>query len=122
MDFRIYYGDNSVFVCDVDQIEEAPRLNVQAIAWADPNKDAYGVGRCVLQAADYYIYVYEQERFIQVLSETDLIDHVLHSGRVVVFKGRTIRDDIYRAIAERAKEDLGLPSKSGSNLRLEGTR
>ena len=122
MDFRIYYGDNSVFVGDVNQIEEAPRLNVQAIAWADPNKDAYGVGRCLLQSADYYLYVYDQNRFIQVLGETDLIDHVLHSGRVVAFKGRTIRDDTFRAIAKRAKEDFGLPPKSGQNLRLEGAR
>lgn len=119
-DFKVYYGDETVW--EGDEIENAPRLNVQAIAWADPTKDAYGVGRCVLQAADYYVYVYDQNRFIQILNETDLIDHVLHSGQVVVFKGRTIRDDIFRRIALRASTEIGMPLKSAINSRLEGTR
>lgn len=123
MDFKIYYGDESVFVGNIDQIKKnAPRLNVQAIAWADPDKSAYGVGRCVLHTADYYLYTYEQERFIKIVGETDLVDHILHGGETIVFKGRTIRDEIYRSIVKRATEDLGLPPKSAVNKRLEGNR
>lgn len=105
-----------------EDIENAPRLDVQAVAWADPDKSSYGVGRCVLQSADYYLYIYDQERFIQIIGETDLIDHILHSGKLVAFKGRTIRDDIFRRIALRANKESGLPQKSATNSRLEGTR
>ena len=118
--FRIYYGDETEWVGS--DVEDAPRLNVQAIAWEDPDKTTYGVGRVVLQGADYYVYVCSQMRFIQVLGETDLIDHVLHSGPVTVFKGRTVRDDIYRRIIKRANNDKGMPSKTGINKRLEGER
>lgn len=121
MDFKIYYGDESVFIGDIDQIKKhAPRLNVQAVAWADPDKSAYGVGRCVLSGADYYLYVQDQERFIQIMNQTDLIDHVLHSGETIAFKGRTIRDSIFYELRKRAFEEVGLPQKSRVNSQLEG--
>lgn len=119
-EIRIYYGDETVWIGA--DIEDAARLNVQAISWEDPDKTAYSVGRCVLQGADYYVYVCSQMRFIQVLGETDLVDHVLHSGPLTVFKGRTIRDDIYRRIIDKANNDEGIPLKSATNKRLEGAR
>jgi hypothetical protein len=117
--FKIYYGDESIVEVSVDQIESAPRLNVQAIAWGDTDSSADTVGRHVLQQGDYYLYAESLGRFIQCNGETDLIDHVLHDGPMYVFKGRTIRDDLYRKIIKRAYFDPGLPPKSRDG-KLEG--
>jgi hypothetical protein len=117
--FKIYYGDESTRWVTVEDLESAPRLDVQAISWVDHDQGPYGVGRFTLLGADYYVYVVKDDWFIMVFGETDLVDHVLHSGPCIVFKGRTIHNHNYRKIMDMVNNDPELPAKSAVNRRLE---
>lgn len=116
MDYRIFYGDESTYD---GPLEDAPPLNVICIVSTDKSAGPYNIGRYVLHAHEYYLFSVDCGKWIGVLNQTDLIDHILHTDVSKVLKGRTIRDDLYHSIIARANSDPDFPHKSAKNDRIE---
>lgn len=95
MTWRIYYGDGSSI--DSGQPGRPRARDVQAIAQEDSR-----AGWHLQTGADYYIL--RGGRWIGV-DIFGLFDYLLDSGLVLF--GRTIGNEEYQAIYERAKAELG---------------
>ena len=106
LQWRIYYGDGSTF-SDLDgSVEEAPPLNVQAIAEAA----GIDIGRRVTARYDYYWH--ENNQF----SGGDLFglfDYLMRAqGSAVVKFGRMVTNLEYDAALQHAVTDPELPTKT----------
>jgi hypothetical protein len=99
--WRVYYGDGSTFDGDPS---EAPALNVQAIAVADPV-----VGRFVWSARDFYWWEHDQWFGGDLFG---VFDYLQRPGWKRVLFGRSIPRATFEAVMKRALEDEDLPAKS----------
>jgi len=117
INWRIYYGNNSVYDNSYGKLQYAPKLNVQCIVVNEyASKTVPGaeeVGRIILHDWDYYLYQ-DHTGWFGVKNETDLIDHVLHSSHLIktVLKARSIATADFRKIYSRAWKDPDFPIKS----------
>lgn len=121
--FKIYYGDETIFS---GRPEDAPNVNVQAIAWNDPTKGPEALGRVVLHEWDIYIYSDHVGSWHGTNKYIDLFQHLGRGcgpgGVRAVLQGTWIRRELFLAIMKRARTDTGLNRKSANDpLREEGT-
>lgn len=120
MDFRIYYGDGSVYT---GKPEGAPYLDVQCIAWEDPTKGIMNLGRVVMSQWDIYIYSDHVGGWHGTNKYADLLMHLGHGcgpgGVRTVLQGAWINRDDYFAIQKRAETDSGFKSKSAIDSHFE---
>ena len=107
--WRIYYGDGSVFTSEDGTPWDAPRTNVQVIV-----QEHGRVGWQVLNSADEYYFEEDTRGWYEARGFTD---HLLRAKHPLVVFGRMMNNDEYVALLARAKEDLPTP-KTG-NLREE---
>lgn len=120
MDFKIYYGDGSVYS---GSPEDAPALDVQCIAWNDPNRGIHDLGRVVMSQWDIYIYSDHVGGWHGTNKYSDLLMHLGHGcgpgGVRAVLQGAWINREDYFAIQNRAETDPGLRRKSATYPILE---
>jgi hypothetical protein len=104
MPWRVYYGDGSTWSDEDGDPSQAPALNVQAVAVADPT-----VGRFIYSQRDFYWYDdnqwYGADHF-------GLWDYLSRPGWKRVLFGRSLPRAEFEAVMKRAIEDPGLPDKS----------
>lgn len=105
MRWAIFYGDGSTFTDEDGNPDEAPSLNIQAIAFEDPL-----TGHTVASGKDFYWF--DNNRWIGG-DVFGLWDYLQRTGAVKF--GRTISDSEYGRILERACAE-GLPPKSAKRV------
>jgi hypothetical protein len=120
INWRIYYGDGSVYDDSYGKPEYAPKLNVQCIVVNEKGSKSYDaelelldVGRLVLHDWEYYIYQ-EDTGWFGVSNLVDMVDHVLHSAHKIrcLLKARTLPTAEFKKIYKRAWNDPDFPPKS----------
>jgi hypothetical protein len=92
MRFRIYYGDGSTYD---GSPENAPALNVQAVAWEHPEH-----GRQLMYGKDYYWWLDDEWYLGDLFGMWDYLAHT--DGWVKVLFGRSIPVADFKALIERA--------------------
>ena len=107
--WKIFYPD-STYMGDP---ELAPKLGVQAIIVSDPH-----VGRRVERADDFYIWTPENGGW-RGANHFRLAEYLQSPGYKVVLFGRTIGNEEYADVLDRATNDKDLPPKTG---KLKGER
>lgn len=90
MKYRIYYGDNTE---TEDEILGA--RDVQIILQVDPGRGPY-----FQSGSDYYVWREDHWRGVDIFG---LFDYLMDSGLVLF--GRTIKNEEYQAIYQKAKGD-----------------
>ena len=105
MDWKIHYGDGSIFSSDDGRPEDAPALNIQAIAQRDDR-----VGRFIVTRSDFYLFLDNQWIGVDWFG---MLDRLMDIG--VIKTGRTITSEAYNDVIQRAKNDPGLPRKSAGH-------
>lgn len=113
INWRIYYGDGSVFDDSMGTPKEAPPLNVQVIVVADEN-----VGKQLLHLWDWYYWDGEQWSGADIYG---LLDQLMWNHVTAIKQGRTLSQREFDAIKQRAIEDTDFSPKTGST-RVEGRR
>lgn len=113
LDWRIYYGDGSMFDSTMGSPAEAPPLDVQVI---NERTEKEGVVR--LSAKDYY---WHDARLGQWCAgdQFGLFDWLLTGGGGVKF-GRSMRTPDFDALFRRAVADPDFPRKAMRNYAREG--
>lgn len=100
MKFRIYYGNGETYSGDPFH---APRVNVQAIAIEDPDASR---GCKTITGKDAYYWKHGRWYGCDTPGMWDYL--YFHDGPIAIIFGRTIRDDDYWRMVQRAnKEGLG---------------
>lgn len=112
MEFRIYYGDGTVYSGDaVWSPAGYKHKGVQCIAWTDPDKSVKTTGRVILHEWDIYIYSTDIG-WHGTNKYADLLMHLEDGNVRRVLTGRWVERDQYKAIYKRAKTDPGFDEKS----------
>lgn len=104
VDWRIYYGDGSVYSSNNGGLQIAPKRDVQVVVYTDPE-----VGRVVLSMRDFY---WLAEYGWDGGDIFGLWDYLSQPGSKVVLFGRAVRTPRYREILSRALIDSDFPKKS----------
>lgn len=108
--WRIYYGDGTTFDASEGSPYDAPGLNVQAIACADPdpksNKGSYAVFRF-----DYYWWDVEHATWFGG-DLFGLFDYLQRPGNKRVVFGRTIANALHYELIDKACNDPDVARKS----------
>lgn len=105
MRWRVYYGDGVCFDASQGTAADAPALDVQMIAVADPD---HGWHLC--RSADYYWYLPERDTW-SCGDIFGLWDYLSRPGMKRVLFGRTTDIATFQAILKRAMNDM--PQKTG---------
>lgn len=98
--WKIYYGDRSTYSNLDGDIEQAPRDNVQRVAYYDTDGQRH-------QCHDKDYYYQDGERWYGV-DLIGLMQYLYEPGFKVVFFGRTIPNATFGEIANFADHDLPL--------------
>ena len=98
--WKIYYGDGSVFSSADGQPQDAPRVNVQYIAWYNEDNR-----RRLSHASDYYFY--EDGRW-GACDVFGLFEYLVRYKSPIVLFGRLIGDVAFRTIGSKVDNDLPL--------------
>lgn len=104
--WRIYYADGTTFSSDDGTPEDAPGLGVVVIPQSDPD-----VGRMMMARWDHYCWHGDQWWGHDIVG---LIDCLALPGLNRVIHGRTVSQEDYRAIYQRALDDPDFVPKSGT--------
>jgi len=95
MNWRVYYGDGSTFSSGDGDPFHAPPSNVQVVSQdgkLQSGKDAY---------------YWKPEFGWQACDQAGLADYLMmYVGPKAILYGRTIRDEAYWGVRQRAKKDL----------------
>lgn len=102
MDWKVHYGDGKTFSDEDGSPEQAPALNVQAIA--ERNKK---VGRRIISG--FHFYVRREGRW-EGVDWFGVVDHFITLG--LLKAGRTVSDETFEQILINAQDDPDLPIKS----------
>ncbi len=117
LEFRIYYGDGSIYEGPIEGIEQV--VDIQVIVKPDLRNSPYETGRSVMHSFDFYIYA--DGEWLGINGTLDLVDHILYRPVEKVLKGRMIPNQRFEDILGRAIKDKGFPRKSNKNpLREDG--
>lgn len=104
--WKVFYGDGSTFSSADGEAQDAPPLDVQAIAQMDPE-----VGRHVILGPrfgkDYYYYEDGEWYAADIFG---LFDYLMRSGLVKF--GRTISNKDFNSIVKRATDDPDFSPKA----------
>jgi len=103
MEWKVYFGDGSTYSDEDGPIEEIPKRDCQVIAKKDEETGFY-----VLSGRDYYWYDeewYHGDKF-------GLYDYLIRPGFKLVLFGRTLSNQEFSDILQRARDDPDLPNKS----------
>lgn len=105
LNWRVYYGDGSTFSNEDGPPDQAPGLNVQVIAYRDPE-----VGNRLQAIHDYYWF----ESGLWAGGDLFGLWYYLQKpGLKVVKFGATLARDDFMEIYRKAKNDPDLPAKTG---------
>ena len=104
VDWKIFYGDESTFDSSQGDPDDAPPWDIQVIA--EINND---IGRKLHSQADYYLFINGKWVGIDSIGLIDYLANVLGIVKV----GRQIDRQKFREVLDRARNDPGLPKKSG---------
>lgn len=102
MEWKIFYS-NSTYSSDDGPPELAPKRDVQTVAVADDT-----CGRRIERGDNFYVYRHGWRGCDQF----GLYDYLIEPGYKIVLFGRSLTDDEYRAVWDRAAKDPDLPPKS----------
>lgn len=102
MRWKVYYGDGSTFA---GVVEDAPARDVQIIVQS--SKDH---GWQALSGTDYYIW--RGDRWAGA-DQFGMYDYLIEPGWKRVLFGRTLTNDEFDAVWQRAMSDPGMPPKTG---------
>lgn len=102
MEWKIYYGDGSTFSSEQGSPEDAPGYDVQAIVYYHAE-----VGRVVIYNRGYYVRNDDGWFGVDMFGA---LDQMVAKGHLKT--GRTLLDETYKAIIEKAKTDPDFPPKS----------
>lgn len=91
----------------VGDVKDAPPVGALGIIYPDPCTRGMDVGTLHIRGWDYYLL--EDNHWVGVNGEVDLIDHVLHENPQKVIKGRMVPRNKWQAAL---KELEGFPTKS----------
>lgn len=106
--FKVWYGDGSTFIGhESDDAYRCPGRNVQMVTVADPEH-----GWRLIPAGDYYWWLHDQHSWYSG-DHFGLWDHLTLPGPTRVLFGRTIPTPEFRAILQRAIDDVELGRKTG---------
>ena len=113
MDWKIYYGDGSVFSSNDGKPYEAPPHNVMVVSQKDNN-----VGRAVYNQWDWYFYSDEIGGWFGA-DLFGVIDQVMHNCDKIcaVIQGRVTTNEKFQEIYKFARNDPDMPKKSANNKR-----
>jgi hypothetical protein len=106
IEWRIYYGDGSVFDNSMGLPVDAPTRDVQVIAQSDPV-----TGREIWHRRDFYVWLDDRDRWIGV-EHFGLWDYLCLPGYKIVKFGRMTSNENMQEIMRRAMLDDDLPYKS----------
>lgn len=105
--WKIFYGDGSTFGSDDGIPEEAPALNVQAIA----HEADIGIGRRVVSGKDYYWWEPRSGQWEGTTDPFALWDYLVRECPSIVKFGRVLPRLEFEKILHRAVMDSGLQPK-----------
>ena len=103
--WRLYYGDGATYDLSDGPADRSPPVDVQVIVQPDPD-----VGRILI--AKHHNYWLDQGVWYGG-NDFGLFDYLTRPGMKLVRFGRTIANDAFRALFERAANDPDFPRKSG---------
>lgn len=106
MQWKIYYS-NSTYSDEDGPPASAPKRDVQAIVVRD---DAIS-GRYIERSNDYYIWTPHNGGWRGV-DMFGLFDYLSEPGTKIVLFGRTLMNEAFAKIWQRASKDQDLPAKS----------
>ena len=106
--YKIFYGDGSTYSNKNGPPERAPKRNVQLITVEDDV-----IGRRIESTNDYYVYTPHSWRGCERFG---LFDYLIEPGVKLVLFGRSLSDDEYRTVRDKAVKDDYLPPKSAKSV------
>lgn len=102
--WRIYYGDGTEFSSEDGTAFDAPRTNVQVIAFTNPNTGKTDL----LSQSDYYYYEPECNDWgWWHCSREGLLLHLMRAKRPLILFGSMIRTSQFNSIEAKAVKDAG---------------
>jgi hypothetical protein len=107
MRWKIFYGDGTTYSDSDGTAWDAPPVNVQALVVNDPQHGWY-----CCRADDFYWYIPEEDRWYSG-ERFGMFDYLTQPGMKKIVFGRSIPDDEYQTILNRAINDPDLPQKTG---------
>lgn len=107
MRWKIFYGDGSTYSDAAGSAYDAPARNVQAIIADDKDHGWHCVRTC-----DYYWYLPIDDLW-QGGDQFGLFDHLIEPGAKRILFGRTLGNQEFADVMERAYHDADLPPKTG---------
>jgi len=108
IEWIIYYGDDTSFTNEDGAPKDAPRGNVQCVAYADEN-----AGRVVLAEQDYYCWDFKDKVWVPH-NFGGLLQYLRQLGvQKIVLEGYWIKRERYAALHNKATSDDRLPPMSG---------
>ena len=105
MEWKIYYS-SSTYSNEDGPPELAPKRGVQAVLVANDV-----AGRRIERSEDHYIWVPDRGGWRGV-DRFGLYDYLIEPGTKIVLFGRTLSDDDYAAVWQRASKDTDFLPKS----------
>ena len=108
VNWRIYYSDGSIFDNSMGDPDDAPAFGVICI----PQPDEL-VGRTIMHGWDWYYFIPEDQQWWGS-DIYGVLDRLLHRLPVIaLLQGRSVSNQIYTQIHDRADKDPDFPPKSG---------
>jgi len=107
-EWRIYYTDGETFDSSQGSPADAPSRGVAVIVVVDRE-----VGRGLLHRWDWYFWNTEDRQWYGC-DQWGLIDHLLDNRATAVKMGRSVSQDRWHAILQRATNDPDFPRNNGS--------
>lgn len=105
-EWKIRYGDGSIYSNLDGPPEQAPKRNVQTITVSSGL-----VGRRIERENDYYIWTPENGGWRGV-DQFGLYDYLIDPGHKIVLFGRMLNNEEYRRLYNEAINDPDFPHKS----------
>ena len=86
MKCAVFYGDGGLYEGASEGVESP--IDVQAVVYPDASHGPHSIGWLVMKGWDYYLL--EDNAWVGVTGEADLVDHLLWQRPDRVLKGRMI--------------------------------
>ena len=100
MDWKIFYGDGSIFDSLMGSPSEAPSFNVQVIVCKNETN-----GRSLYHTWDWYYWNGEEWRGADIHGLLDQLLHDTENKICGIKQGRTVKDEVYEELLLKAIND-----------------